>query len=121
MPCDKPLWFCATVSTLLVPRNHLDWFLGYPVRRTSFHPPASVFRVVAAHLTGMTITAPAIPEADLHEPRTATPGARLALASRAAQGFPATVDDPVVLARLQNLCAAPRPVPADEWRQPRSR
>lgn len=36
-------------------------------------------------------------------------GARLAAASRRAQGF-ASVSDPAVLAELRELCAAPRPV-----------
>jgi len=53
--------------------------------------------------------APAMPETDLPEPLAATPGARLAAVSRAAQGFPATVDDPAVLTRLRDLCTAPRP------------
>lgn len=40
----------------------------------------------------------------------ATLGARLAAASRQAQGLdPAAVSDPAVLAELQELCAAPRP------------
>jgi len=74
-----------------------------------------------AYLIGMTTTTPAMPETDLHEPPPITPEARLALLSRAAQGFPETVDDPVVLARLRDLCAAPRPVMAGEQRRPRLR
>ncbi len=35
-------------------------------------------------------------------------GARLAAASRQAQGFAPAVSDPVVLAELRELCAAPR-------------
>lgn len=44
-------------------------------------------------------------------PRPAYPtlGARLAAASREAQGFPSTVSDPAVLAELRGLCIAPRP------------
>lgn len=38
----------------------------------------------------------------------ATLGARLAAASRHAQGLAAGVRDPVVLAELRGLCAAPR-------------
>ncbi|MBD2765058.1 hypothetical protein IEE91_07645 [Kocuria sp. cx-455] len=38
-----------------------------------------------------------------------TLGARLAAASRQAQGLPATVDDPAVLDELRGLCTAPRP------------
>ncbi|MDR1117834.1 MAG: hypothetical protein LBL01_00860 [Bifidobacteriaceae bacterium] len=41
-------------------------------------------------------------------PAAATAGAALAAASRAAQGLPAAVSDPGVLARLRDLCAAPR-------------
>ncbi|MDR1186116.1 MAG: hypothetical protein LBK95_01460 [Bifidobacteriaceae bacterium] len=39
----------------------------------------------------------------------ATAGGRLAAVSRAAQGLPATVSDPAVLARLRDLCGLPRP------------
>ncbi|SJN34375.1 hypothetical protein FM104_08415 [Microbacterium esteraromaticum] len=39
----------------------------------------------------------------------ATLGARLAAASRRAQGFTTVVDDPAVLAELRGLCTAPRP------------
>ena len=42
----------------------------------------------------------------------ATLGARLAAASRRAQGLTTAVDDPVVLAGLRGLCAAPRPMRA---------
>lgn len=35
-------------------------------------------------------------------------GARLAAASRRAQGFTTVVDDPAVLTRLRGLCATPR-------------
>lgn len=38
----------------------------------------------------------------------ATLGARLAAASRRAQGFATVVDDPAVLAGLRGLCTAPR-------------
>jgi hypothetical protein len=67
-----------------------------------------------AHLRGMTIdTRIALSEADDHGPCPVTLetslGGRLAAASRAAQGRPATVDDAAVLARLGDLCAAPRP------------
>lgn len=40
----------------------------------------------------------------------ATLGARLAAASRRAQGFTIAVGDPVVLAELRGLCATPRPM-----------
>jgi hypothetical protein len=68
----------------------------------------------AAHLPGMTTIASAAQTAEplstSREPRLAIKGgARLALASRAAQGFPAQVADPEVLAGLRGLCAAPRP------------
>ena len=43
------------------------------------------------------------------QPADSTLGARLAATSRQAQGFPATVSDPAVLAELRGLCAAPRP------------
>lgn len=61
-----------------------------------------------------TPTAPAaavIPDRSepLSEPADSTLGARLAAASRHAQGLPATVDDPAVLAELRGLCTAPRP------------
>ncbi|MDR3360679.1 MAG: hypothetical protein LBO20_08565 [Bifidobacteriaceae bacterium] len=70
----------------------------------------------AAHLSGMattttTITASTVAVAGGRQPRPKTPGARLAASSRTAQGFAATVDDPVVLARLRDLCAAPSPQP----------
>jgi len=55
---------------------------------------------------------PAAAETGHRQPLSSTPGARLAAVSRAAQGLGATVGDPVVLARLAVLCAAPRPVPA---------
>jgi hypothetical protein len=66
-----------------------------------------------SHLTGMstpaaastvasTITGPLVPASD------STLGARLAAASRRAQGL-ASVSDPDVLAELRELCAAPRP------------
>ena len=42
----------------------------------------------------------------------ATLGARLAAASRSAQGFTTAVDDPAVLAELRGLCTAPRPMNA---------
>ena len=38
-----------------------------------------------------------------------TLGARLAEASRRAQGFTTAIDDPAVLAELRGLCAVPRP------------
>lgn len=38
-------------------------------------------------------------------------GARLAATSRRAQGLPATVDDPAVLAELRDLCGLPQPTP----------
>ena len=41
-------------------------------------------------------------------PTGSTPGARLAAASRHAQGLPSKVNDPAVLAELRGLCAAPR-------------
>lgn len=41
-------------------------------------------------------------------PTGSTLGARLAAASRQAQGFTAAVEDPAVLAKLQGLCAAPK-------------
>lgn len=41
-----------------------------------------------------------------------TLGARLAAASRHAQGFTTVVDDPAVLAGLRGLCTAPRPMRA---------
>ncbi|MDR1187830.1 MAG: hypothetical protein LBK95_10315 [Bifidobacteriaceae bacterium] len=41
-------------------------------------------------------------------PAATTPG-RLAAMSRTAQGFDPTVTDPAALARLRDLCAAPRP------------
>ncbi|WP_193095621.1 hypothetical protein [Brevibacterium sp. FME17] len=44
----------------------------------------------------------------LSEPAVSTLGARLAAASRQAQGLPTTVDDPAVLAELRGLCTAPR-------------
>lgn len=43
------------------------------------------------------------------QPADSTLGARLAAASRQAQGLPATVDDPAVLDELRGLCTAPRP------------
>lgn len=39
-----------------------------------------------------------------------TLGARLAVASRQAQGLSLAVDDPMVLNELRELCAVPRPV-----------
>ncbi|WP_265415365.1 hypothetical protein [Gulosibacter molinativorax] len=39
-----------------------------------------------------------------------TLGARLAAASRRAQGFTTVVDDPAVLAGLRGLCTAPHPM-----------
>lgn len=60
-----------------------------------------------------TPTAPATVVPDRSEPSSkpadSTLGARLAAASRQAQGLPATVDDPAVLAELRGLCTAPRP------------
>lgn len=41
-------------------------------------------------------------------PSASTLGARLAAASRRAQGFTTVVDDPAVLTRLRGLCNAPR-------------
>lgn len=41
-----------------------------------------------------------------------TLGARLAEASRRAQGFTTAIDDPAVLAELRGLCAVPRPMRA---------
>lgn len=41
-----------------------------------------------------------------------TLGARLAAASRRAQGFTTVVDDPAVLMDLRGLCTAPRPMRA---------
>lgn len=74
----------------------------------------TVVGVLAAHLPDMTANATIIEPAAAAEtgprqPLSATPGARLAAVSRAAQGFGATVGDPAVLARLAVLCAAPRP------------
>ncbi|MGC0363734.1 hypothetical protein ABH922_001718 [Rhodococcus sp. 27YEA15] len=43
------------------------------------------------------------------QPAASTLGARLAAASRQAQGLPSTVDDPAVLDELRGLCTAPRP------------
>lgn len=43
------------------------------------------------------------------QPAVSTLGARLAAASRQAQGLPSTVDDPAVLNELRGLCTAPRP------------
>ncbi|MEX3509827.1 hypothetical protein VVR84_09820 [Kocuria carniphila] len=42
----------------------------------------------------------------------ATLGARLADASRRAQGLATAVNDPAVLAELRGLCATPRPMRA---------
>ncbi|MDR1635584.1 MAG: hypothetical protein LBS27_11860 [Bifidobacteriaceae bacterium] len=69
---------------------------------------------MVAHLCGVpttTITSARVPTVKpcARERPPATPGARLASVSRAAQGFAATVDDPAVIARLRDLCAAPRP------------
>ena len=50
------------------------------------------------------IAADSVPSSD------ATLGARLAAASRCAQGFPSAVNDLAVLAELRELCIAPRPV-----------
>jgi hypothetical protein len=70
-----------------------------------------------AHLCGMTVdTSTALPAASSGSDdggpcpagRAATAGGRLAAASRAAQGLPVTVDDAAVLARLRDLCSAPR-------------
>lgn len=47
--------------------------------------------------------------APLSQPAVSTLGARLAAASRQAQGLRATVDDPAVLDELRGLCTAPRP------------
>jgi hypothetical protein len=51
-------------------------------------------------------SAASVPSAD------ATLGARLAAASRRAQGLATAVDDPAVLAELRGLCTAPRPMNA---------
>ncbi|WP_441665835.1 hypothetical protein [Glutamicibacter ardleyensis] len=75
---------------------------------------------MVAHLSGMDIiTDPTpgrtVPASDRlrysQTPRaqaSATLGARLAVASRHAQGLAAVVRDPVVLAELRGLCSAPR-------------
>ncbi|WHS28102.1 hypothetical protein [Auritidibacter ignavus] len=55
------------------------------------------------------------------QPAASTLGARLAAASRQAQGLPATVDDPAVLDELRGLCTAPRPTKrtlAKMWKGP---
>jgi hypothetical protein len=76
-------------------------------------------RVTAAHLPDMTTTTPltlpatagtgAVSAVPVLSPEPASLGARLAASSRAAQGLGPTVTDPDVLARLQEMCATPRP------------
>lgn len=56
-----------------------------------------------------TPAAPSTVSVSLPLPKDSTLGARMAAASRQAQGFPSTVSDPAVLAELRGLCAAPRP------------
>ncbi|MDK9347599.1 hypothetical protein [Propionibacterium freudenreichii] len=56
-----------------------------------------------------TPTAPSTLSLPPPRPADSTLGARLAAASRKAQGLPSTVSDPVVLAELRGLCTAPRP------------
>lgn len=60
-----------------------------------------------AHLTGMNTRASAV-SVPSSPASGSTLGARLAAASRRAQGL-ASVSDPDVLAELRELCAAPRP------------
>ena len=57
---------------------------------------------MSTHTDTPTAAAP-VPSSD------ATLGARLAAASRRAQGFTTAVDDPAVLAELRGLCTVPRP------------
>jgi len=52
--------------------------------------------------TTMLTTDPPVPE---------SLGARLAVASRRAQGLATVVNDPMVLAELRELCGLPRPTP----------
>lgn len=52
----------------------------------------------------------AIPAAAPVPSSAATLGARLAAASRSAQGFTTVVADPAVLAELRELCTTPRPM-----------
>jgi hypothetical protein len=63
--------------------------------------PKSMRNRTAAAASGT--SAPPTPTAD------STLGARLAAASRQAQGLNPTVKDTAVLAALRELCAAPRP------------
>lgn len=59
-----------------------------------------------------TLQHPTVPTTDPPAPEPL--GARLAAASRRAQGLATVVNDPAVLAELRELCGLPRPVPRAE-------
>lgn len=109
--CHGPSAFAGIGGWESQPRHITLWNL-----KSTYSRSKAIFAqyvvVWVAHLSGMTLT-PCMLAMTCSEPTPSSDspslGARLASASRRAQGLPVTVTDLVVLERLRGLCDLPRP------------